>query len=71
MQPATIDYELRPHARAAPCAELAVVHSVRHEYQTQLYRNLGPIQHELLASHYEIECPKRGRRTKVVAAGTE
>ena len=64
MQPAVIACE-NHRSGATPCAEQALVRSIRYEYKTQLFRSTG---HELLATHYEIECPKCGKRKKVVVA---
>jgi hypothetical protein len=68
MQPATMVCDYRTDSASNPCAQEAVVRNVRYEYQTLFALNAGPLVQELVATHYEIECPTCGRRTKMVAA---
>jgi hypothetical protein len=68
MQPATIVCDYRVDAAAKPCPKLAVIRNIRYEYQSRFALNAGPLEQELVAIQFEIECPRCGRRTKVVAA---
>jgi hypothetical protein len=67
MQLTSIVCGYRRDGASGPCPQQAVIQNVRYEYQTRFALSAGPLVQELLATHYEIECPACGRRTKVVA----
>jgi hypothetical protein len=64
MQPATmICANLR--ADGASCGETALVHVVHYVYRPAEVSEGFAANHKLTESHYEIVCPRCGRRTQI------
>jgi hypothetical protein len=68
MQPATIICDNR-RADGAPCGENALVHMVHYIYAAEQGAGQEAITHVLSETHYDIECPRCGRRTQIVTHG--
>lgn len=65
MQPATVTCD-NPRADGAPCGETALILMVHYHYGTVGKLNWLSDTKELCEAHYEIDCPRCGKRTQVV-----
>jgi hypothetical protein len=52
-------------AREAPCGESALVHMIHYVYSSEPAEDGASTDHILRETHFDIECPRCGRRTQI------